>query len=155
VLVARTAEDLRNLLLIVTRHCFSLNMVLSVSKSKVLSRAMDAWEVHDEEEGSVIGCLDKVTSFRYLGIESHLSPYQGARAIQKRALEGARKYKGVCGRVARDGPDMVRVGMATWINIARTSFLYGTDFTPFTETTIQELDRIQSAMGKDLLGLGR
>ena len=155
VLVGRSEEDLRTLLEIVRRHCAGLNMTLSVDKSKVLSEAMSAWEVCDEEGGEVTGCLGKVLHFRYLGIESHLSPYQGARAMQKRALEGARKYKGVCAMVARDGPDTVEVGMATWINIARTSFLYGTEFTPFTETTMQELDRIQSAMGKGLLGLGR
>ena len=130
-------------------------MSLSVDKSKVLSNVRDVWEVCDSEGVDVTGCFEKVTEFRYLGIESQLSPYQGARSVQKRAIQGAKKYKGVCGRVARDGPDTVEVGMATWISIARTSFLFGTEFTPFTETVIQELDRIQAAMGKELLGLGR
>ena len=155
VLIGRTAEALRQLLSIVLRHFSALKLVISVSKSKVLSNNQDLWEVWDEEGEEVSGCLDKVLEFKYLGLESQLSPYQGARVVQKRAIQGARKYRGVCGLLARDGPDMVEVGMSTWVNIARTSFLYGTEYTPFTETTMQELDRIQAAMSKELLGLGR
>ena len=137
------------------RHFSALNLSISLSKSKVLSVTTDLWEVWDEDGDEVTGCLDKALEFKYLGIESQLSPCQGTRAVQKRALQGAKKYRGVCGLVARDGPDVVEVGMSTWVNIARPSFLFGTEYTPFTETALQELDRIQSAMGKELLGLDR
>ena len=56
-------------------------------------------------------------------------------------------------RVARDGPDMVDVAMATWVNIARPSLVYGCDFVPFSNTAITELDRCQSSVAKQALGL--
>ena len=112
---------------------------------------MDTWEVVEGEE--VVGVLDKVIQFRYLGLETQLSPYKTAKAMQKRALDLAKKYKGVCMRVARDGPDVVDVAMATWVNIARPSLVYGCDFVPFSNTAITELDRCQSSVAKQALGL--
>ena len=151
VLVARTSEGLRTLLQVVQRHCDLLKMRLSVSKSKVMSGLRDTWEVVEGEE--VVGVLDKVIQFRYLGLETQLSPYKTAKAMQKRALDLAKKFKGVCMRVARDGPDVVDVAMATWVNIARPSLVYGCDFVPFSDTAITELDRCQSSVAKQALGL--
>ena len=150
-MVARTPEGLRLLLQVVQRHCHLLKMKLSVTKSRVMSYLRDTWEVVEGEE--VVGVLDKVIQFRYLGLETVLSPYKTAKAMQKRALDLANKYKGVCMRVARDGPDVVDVAMATWVNIARPSLIYGCDFVPFSDTAITELDRCQSAVAKQALGL--
>ena len=151
VLVARTPEGLRLLLQVVQRHCHLLKMKLSVTKSKVMSAMRDTWEVVEGEE--VIGVLDKVIQFRYLGLETVLSPCKTAKAMQKRALDLAKKYKAVCMRVARDGPDVVDVAMATWVNIARPSLIYGCEFVPFSNTALTELDRCQSSVAKQALGL--
>ena len=153
VLVARTAEALRMLLRIVEKHCSLLKMTLSISKSKIISTESQGWEIYDEEE--TVGCLEKVVQFKYLGLESQMSPYQGTQAVQKRTIASAKKYKAVCLRVSRDGPDMVEVGVTTWAQIGRPSFLYSTEFVPLSDTAIQELDRNQAAVCKDLLGLSR
>ena len=151
VLIAKSPEALRLLLGIVTSHCSRMKMEVSVSKSKIMSASSDAWAMFDGEE--VTACLDKVLSFKYLGVETKLSPARGADLMRKRALNLARRYKACCMRVSRSGPDTVEVGMATWCNIAIPSILYGCESVPFTVTAMDEIDRMQSAVAKSVLGL--
>ena len=128
-----------------------MKMDVSISKSKVISVCPDVWAMFDGEE--VTGCLDKVLSFKYLGVESMLSPARGAALMRKRALSLARRYKACCMRVSRSGPDIVEVGLATWCNIAVPSILYGCESVPFTVTAIDEIERMQSAVAKSVTGL--
>ena len=128
-----------------------MKMDVSISKSKVMSVCLDAWAMFDGEE--VTGCLDKVLSFKYLGVESMLSPARGAALMRKRALGLARRYKACCMRVSRSGPDVVEVGLATWCNIALPSILYGCESVPFTTTAMDEIERMQAAVAKSLTGL--
>ena len=126
-------------------------MCVSVLKSKVMSVSPDAWAMFDGEE--VTGCLDKVLMFKYLGVESALSPARSADMMRKRALNLARKYKACCMRVSRSGPDKVKVAMATWCNIAIPSIMYGCESVPFTDTVIDSVDRMQSSVAKNVAGL--
>ena len=128
-------------------------MTLSVSKSKIMSECPATWEVFDGEE--VVACMDKVIQFRYLGMESKMSPYQGSLAVQRRAILTANKYRAVVLRVARDGPDRVELGLATWESIAKPSFLWGTEFVPLSIATVDELDRCQARVYKELLEFRR
>ena len=128
-----------------------MKMEVSVLKSKVMSDSKDLWAVFDGEE--VTGCLDKVLTFKYLGVESALSPARGAIMMRKRALNLARRYKACCMRVSRSGPDTVKVAMATWINIALPSIMYGCESVPFTDSVLDEVDRMQSAVAKNVTGL--
>ena len=151
VLIAKTPEGLRKLHHIVQNHCLSLNMKLSTSKSKVMSSCSDAWEVFEEEE--IVGCLEKVLSFRYLGVETHLHPYQAAKAMRKRATQISNRYRGACMRVARDGPDIVDLAASLWTSIAIPSMLYGCETVPFTNQALLEISRHQASIGKFSLGL--
>ena len=47
-------------------------MKLSVGKSKIMPSVQDVWELFSGDE--VIGALDNVLQFKYLGIEMKLSP---------------------------------------------------------------------------------
>ena len=150
VLIARTAEGLRELLSIVQCHCSDLKMTLAVSKSKVMSNQMDAWVLFEGDE--VSGCLDKVLTFKYLGVESNLSPSKGALAMRKRALTLAKKYKAACMWVSREGPDTTEVALCTWLNIAIPSITFGCESVIFNDTCLSELDRLQMGVGKEILG---
>ena len=121
-------------------NCKDLKMKLSTPKSKVMSKSMDAWEIFDDND-EVEGCLEKVLRFKYLGVESSLSPFQGAAAMKKRALVAARRYKSACSTVARDGPDRVDVAMATWLNIGVPIIMFGCESVPFSETCLSEITR--------------
>ena len=72
---------------------------------------------------------------------------------QKRCIRVAEKYKFACSYVARTGPDVVDVTLATWNNVAMPSILRGCEVIPFSETTIQSIERIQAQLAKRCLGL--
>ena len=151
VLVARDAEGLRLLLDIVQRHCVNLNMTLSLKKSKIISTTQDVWELYSD--GEIIGCIDKTIEFKYLGVLTQLSPSRGASAMMKRAVRLAKSYRSSCISVGREGPDIVDLALTLWLNVAMPSILYGCELVPFTKTVIQEIERLQSSIGKFCLGL--
>ena len=151
VLIARTAEGLKELLSVVQAHCRSLRMRLSAPKSKIISPAEGEWELASEEEPA--SCLGKVLSFRYLGVEIFLSPFKGSIAMQQRAVRVFNQYRGACINLARDGPDVVDVAMALWSNIAVSSALHGCEVVSFSPTSIDTMERQQTAVGKFALGL--
>ena len=149
--MARTPEGLHTLMYIVSTHCSAMKMNVSVSKSKVMTGAQDAWEIFTGEE--VTGVLDRVLHYKYLGVESMLSPARAADMMKKRALNLARRYKAACMHVGRSGPDTVEVALMTWRCIAIPSITFGCEFVPFSDTAIDDIDRMQSAVAKDMLGL--
>ena len=151
VCMARTPEGLHTLMCIVSTHCSAMKMNVSVSKSKVMTGAQDAWEIFNGEE--VTGVLDRVLHYKYLGVESMLSPARAADMMKKRALNLARRYKAACMHVGRSGPDTVEVALMTWRCIAIPSITFGCEFVPFSDTAINDIDRMQSAVAKDMLGL--
>ena len=151
VLIARTAEGLRDLLKIVQQHCSALRMTVSISKSKVMSSSHDVWEFFDG--GDIIGCLEKVLEFKYLGVETALSPFKSGKAMMRKATALANSYRGACIRIARDGPDITDLAMSLWSNVALPSLLFGCETIPFTLQSIDDISRQQSSVGKFNLGL--
>ena len=151
VLISNSPEGLRHLQEIVQKHVKELKMKLSVKKSKVMSCSSDLWEILDEDE--IIGCLEKVLRFKYLGIETCLSPAKTSAAMMRRATNRASSYKGTCMRLAYDGPDVVDLALSIWNNIAIPSLLFGCEFIPFSSHAIQSISHTQSSIGKFTLGL--
>ena len=151
VLISKTPEGLRALHGIVQKHCDTLKMAISITKSKVMSSSSDLWEIFQDQE--IIGCLEKVLQFRYLGVETRLYPSKAAKAMQQRALSISKKYKGACLSLARDGPDIVDLAASLWQNIALPSLLFGCETVPFSASSIDEISRHQSSIGKFSLGL--
>ena len=68
-----------------------MRMTLSVTKSKVMSSYHDVWELFSGDQ--VIGSLEKVLVFKYLGIETKLSPSKAATVMMTRAKSLATIYK--------------------------------------------------------------
>ena len=108
-LIARDADGLRTLRDIVQRHCTELNMTLSVSKSKVMSTTHDLWELFERD--AVIGTLEKVLEFKYLGIKTQLNPRRSALAMMERAKSLASSYRKTCISFDYDGPDSVDLSL--------------------------------------------
>ena len=149
--MARDARGLKELLRIVERHCGDLKLRLSVHKSKVMSSVNDLWELHQGED--VVGTMEQVLKFKYLGVQTSLSPSKGAAAMRKRATVCANRYRAACLRLARDGPDVVDVCTTLWRTIAMPSITFGCESVPFCESHFLELQRHQVAVGKFALGL--
>ena len=150
-LIARDADGLRTLRDIVQRHCTELNMTLSVSKSKVMSTTHDLWELFEGD--AVIGTLEKVLEFKYLGIKTQLNPRRSALAMMERAKSLASSYRKTCISFDYDGPDSVDLSLCLWQNVAIPSILYGCEIVPFSSSAISEIERHQSAVGKFSMGL--
>ena len=150
-LISNTVEGLIELQAIVQRHCNDLNMKLSISKSKIMSYSERDWEVRDGDE--VLGSLQQVMEFKYLGVTTKLCPGQATKSMQRRALTLAKSYKSSCLNIARDGPDIVDLAMSLWSNIGLPSIMFGCETVNFSEQAIQEISRHQSNIAKFTLGL--
>jgi hypothetical protein len=151
-LLALTAEGLLFLLRLVKQCCDELKMEISCDKSQVISPSDIEWSLLNSE-GGVAMSLKSVLQYKYLGIETFGSMFKTGTFKQSQAISTAHKYKGACLKVSRLGPDMVALARACWENIAIPAFLFGTESIPFSESTIQELERTQAQVAKSLLGL--
>ena len=122
-LIARDADGLRLLLNIVQKHCKDMDLKLSIKKSKVMSTTQDLWELFDGD--TVIGTLDKVLAFKYLGVELKLNPRKSAKVMMEKARSSALSYKKACLSLDYDGPDNVDLTLCLWLNVAMPSILFG------------------------------
>lgn len=151
-LCAKTPAGLRRLLDISERHARDLELTISEKKSMVLSHSLDSWDLHDEN-GEVFTCLDKILSYKYLGIETFNTMHKTSTAKQQKCVLAARRYRGACKYLSRQGPDVVDVSNCTWRNIAIPAILFGTESIAFSKTTIDSLDREQAKWAKESLSL--
>ena len=72
---------------------------------------------------------------------------------QEKCIKTANKYKFACLHIGRRGPDMVDATLATWVNIAIPSILFGCATIVLSETTVAAIERVQAQITKTLLGL--
>ena len=123
-----------------------------MEKSQVVSPdEVDTWDVVGDDD-SVLS-LKSVLSYKYLGTETSLVMSKTGSARQKRCLSTARKYRFACHYVGKTGPDVVDVVLATWNNLAVPSILSGCEVIPFTEETIEGIERLQAQLAKRVLDL--
>ena len=154
ILIARTAAGLKKLFAMVKKHCDDLKLEINTGegKSEVISPNDEVWDILDDE-GDVALTLRQVLQYKYLGLESHTSIVQTCRKKQQKCIKTAHKYKFACLHIGRRGPDIVDATLATWENIAMPSILFGCESILFTESTILEIEKVQSQLSKRVLGL--
>ena len=152
VLLARTAAGLKSLLLLVKLHCDSIKMLVSEDKSQVISPDDEEWKIVNDH-GETMLSLKSVLEYKYLGVKMYGSMFKTGRVKQEQSVTTARRYKGACLKMSREGPDSVLLARTCWKNIGIPSILWGADFIPFSECKIVEIDRLQCQLAKSLLGL--
>ena len=154
VLISKTAAGLKELFSLVKLHCDNLLLEINTGegKSEVISPTDDVWNVFNDA-GEVTLTLRQVLQYKYLGLESFLSPVITSRKKQDKCIKTANKYKFACLHVGRKGPDVVDATLATWENIAIPSILFGCESILFTDSTIHAIERAQAQVAKTLLGL--
>ena len=79
--------------------------------------------------------------------------YKTCSERQKYCIRTAYNYKNACIYVSKFGPDIVDVIHCTWLNIAIPAILTGCESIVFSDTTIDEIDKIQSQVAKFALGV--
>ena len=155
VLISCSIDGLENLVNIVKCHCDTLKLEISIKKSKIVTPDnINELELFGDN-GEVTLSLSKVLSYKYLGTDTTLLMSSTGSKRQQRCILTAKKYKFACFYVARTGPDVLDTVLATWSNIALPSILSGCDVIPFTETTIDSIERLQSQLAKHALGLNQ
>ena len=106
-----------------------------------------------DDVGNVELSLRQALEYSYLGLETSSSILRTTSTKQSKCLKIARKYKFACLHLGRSGPDVVDMALATWNQIAIPSILFGCESIIFTESTILGLEKVQSEIAKNILGL--
>lgn len=153
ILLSRTAEGLKRLLDLSSRNVKALKMSISGSKSQVISGFFDTWDLYDDDD-NVFFSLAKVLQYKYLGIDTFSTMSRISSAKQAKCVATARRYQTSCLKLSKRGPDTVDLGASLWTSIAMKIILFGCETMPIDDTTIKEVERIQSQVAKSLLGLG-
>ena len=153
VLISRTFDGLESLVALVKCHCDELKLVISPSKSNLVTPDDVDHLVLLDDLNQVTLSLSKVLSYKYLGTETTLLMSTTGSKRQQKCISTAKKYKFACFYVGRTGPDVIDTVLATWSNIAIPSMLSGCEVIPFSDTTINAIERIQSQLAKYALGL--
>ena len=157
VLVSRTSQGLLRLLSLVYDHTKKLKLDINTDKDKSevispLGEAGDEWNVVDNSGDTVLS-LTQVLEYKYLGSYVKNTMYRTAVTKVDQCIAKAHKYKGACIHISRDGPDVVDMVQATWVNVAIPSILVGCEMIPFPESKIAEIDRVQNQIAKYALGI--
>ena len=157
VVLARDSAGLLRLLELVKSHTDNLLLDINTEKNKseVISQCGeegDKWELSNAA-GEVVLSLNQVIEYKYLGTQMLDTMYKTASAKQKHCIKKAHKYKGSCIFISRDGPDVVDMIVATWCNVALPAILSGCEMIPFSESAIDEIERVQAQVAKYALGL--
>ena len=153
VLISRSFEGLERLVSMVQRHCEKLKLEINTKKSNIVTPDDVDQLLLVNSDNEVVLSLSKVLSYKYLGTETTLLMSSTGSKRQKKCLETAKRYKFACFYVARTGPDIVDTVLATWSNIAIPSMISGCEVIPFSDTTIEAIERLQSQLAKHVLGL--
>ena len=95
--------------------------------------------------------LEKVCSFKYLGIPLNVSPYCLFKDYNDQMKIRAKKYLHAVLALSRNGPDRSELARVLWLNCALPSILYGCEAIPVAKNTIEEIERCQSQVGKFVL----
>ena len=153
VLISRTFHGLEQLVSLVKTHCDQLKLSINQKKSNIVTPDDVDHLVLLDADDHVTLSLSKTLSYNYLGTETTLLMSSTGSKRQQRCIKSAKSYKFACFHVAKTGPDVVDTVLATWSNIAIPSILSGCEVIPFSETTIEAIERIQSQLAKHVLGL--
>ena len=151
-LIARTAAGLKKLLLISTKHCKLMKMLISTKKSQVISPSKDTWDLLDDE-GNVYVSLDKVLSYKYLGVDIFNTMPRTSNFKQNKCIVAARRYRAAIRYLSKRGPDVVNLSRCAWTCVAMPALTFGTEFVLFSQATFERLEKEQGAWAKETLGL--
>ena len=151
VLISKTADGLKRLLNMVNCHFKDLMLSMSEEKSKVISPTDDSWDIPGDngEEFS----LGQVVQYKYLGVETFRPMFRTCLAKQKKCISVAKRYMFACLHLGKMSTDIVRISLATWINIAVPSITFGCENIIFCATNLAELESIEAKVAKRSLGV--
>ena len=99
--------------------------------------------------------LEAVCSFKYLGIHLNASSRNFFNSFNENVKKKARSYLSSVLSLVRSGPDRSEMAYTLWCRCALPSILYGTEIMPLTESTISEIEKCNTQVGKFILQVPR
>ena len=151
-LCASNPKGLRILLDVSEREARAIKSEISEKKSMVISQAVTTWDLHDEK-GEVYSSLDKVLSYKYLGVEAYNTMTRVSTAKQKKCVKAAERYRGATKYLSRQGPDVVDLAVVAWRRQAVPAVTFGTENIIFSNSTLESLERVQGGWARNTLDL--
>lgn len=152
VLMSWTAEGLKKLLKMSEEETRTLKLNISEKKSMVMSGCNDTWNLHDGE-GEVFASLDKIVSYKYLGLDTLNTMRRITTAKQKKCVTAARRYRAAARYLSRRGPDVVDLSVCSWRNVAIPAITFCCEMIQFSESTLKSLDQESARWAKETLNL--
>ena len=111
-----------------------------------------SWDLFNSD-GEIVSSLEKVMDYKYLGLETHSNMRKTTVAKQKKMLVAARRYRGACKYLSRQGPDAVSLSRSLWRNVAMSAITFGVESVLVSNATIDSLDRESARWAKETLSL--
>ena len=99
--------------------------------------------------------LEAVCSFKYLGIPLNFTPRNFFKDFNQQVRTRAQHYLSSVLSLAKTGPDRSTLAHTLWCRCALPSILYGTEIMPLTDSTIAEVERCNTVVGKFILQIPR
>ena len=148
---ARCIDDLKLVIECITKECRKINMVVSITKSRILRLGISV-RLYDNVDDDQLD-FDQVLKCKYLGVllENRTGIYYGEFA--KECVRKAQAYKFAIMRKAKDSHDPVRVAREMWNKAALPGILYGCEVLPIRKQELRRLDSEAAALGKFILQL--
>ena len=153
IILGRTPDELERLRGILEVWCKDFRMKVSAAKTNLISPDKEyTCQLHDRitQESDVI---ERVTSYKYLGVHQFITPARTSSAKGLTMVSRANSYKDVILRTNKNEVDKISSSSALWCNVALPAILYGIDVVPITESVIQQLEVIQTKLGKSILAV--
>ena len=152
VIIGKTRGSLNKLMIIVKEFFQNHGLVISQTKSKIMSHdALTGETTFSDSSENQFLCLDQVLSFNYLGTSLSCAPYQMFRVYNSDVKKKAASYFRRVLSISKTGPDRAKLAHSLWCQVALPSILYGSEVIPLTECTIQAIEKFQAAIGKFIM----
>jgi len=152
ILLTKSRILMDKLLALLVREGHRIDMTISNKKSQVISHDNEPHIIlQDEEDNNIL--LKAVKCYKYLGLEVYKTVFKTATEKQNLCITKAKKYKSMCMLVSKTSVDKTIVASTVWTCVAIPSILYATEFVAFSDTTIKQMNTIQSSLAKSVLGL--
>ena len=97
--------------------------------------------------------LEQVLNFKYLGVPLGCSPISLFKSFNDQVKKKARNYLSSVLSLVKTGPDRSDMAYTLWSTCALPSILYGAEVLPLLQSTILEVERCQTIVGKFILQL--
>ena len=150
ILITRSNKLMQSLIELLIRECSRIQMTVSQRKSQVIN-SEDSPVIVTQDDDNIT--LEAVLNYKYLGLNIYKTVFKTNIEKQKLCISKSKKYKGVCLMVSKSSVDVTVIASTLWNCVAIPSILNAAEFIEFSDTTIKELNSIQSALAKSVLGL--